>query len=146
MKLTGLCGWSWATLGASAEVLARFGGLCGRYRAALRPLWAVLAVLGASVGGPGQLLEPKWRSRIALGTYVSGVGPLLRPLRAVLGRSWGLCWLFWAILGTYVGGLGRSLGLCGRSWAALGRPNLSGSEPGTPATLTTLRDQYPFFL
>ena len=64
---------------------------------------------------------------------------------ALLGRSWGLCWLSWglcwrswAVLGAYVGGLGSgsgpklavlgrswglcwlSWGLCWRSWAVLG--------------------------
>ena len=37
---------------------------------------------------------------------VGGFGILL----AVLGRSWGLCWLSWAALRAYVGGLGSGSG------------------------------------
>ena len=45
------------------------------------------------------------------GAYLlGGPGPLLGPLRAVLGRSWDLCWRSWAALGAYVGGLGLLLG------------------------------------
>ena len=38
---------------------------------------------------------------------------------AVMGRSWGLCWRSWAILGAYVGGLGTLSGLSRRSWAGI---------------------------
>ena len=131
--LLGLCGRSWAALGAS-----------------IGSLGCTWAALGAYVGDLGPLLGLYWRSWAALGAAVCGPGPLLEPMLAVLGRSWDLCWRSWAALGAYVGGLepktvknlatlkmclfpgrehdlrprgavwDRYWSLCWRSWAALG--------------------------
>ena len=74
----GLCGRSWAALGAYVgglgtllgvlwAVLGHSKGLCGRswpllglHRALLGPVLAVLAALGAYVGNPGRPWAEKW--------------------------------------------------------------------------------------
>ena len=77
--------------------------------------------------------------------------PIFGPLRAVLGRSWNLCWRSWAALVTYVGGLG--LPLCGspwqscsgRSWALCWGPwRFMGVSPGRLLSLRlmVLRDSW----
>ena len=92
----------------------------------LRPLlWPLLSVLGAYVGIPGPLLG------LMLALLV-----LLGPVFAVLGRSWGLCWLSWAALGVCVDGPGPLLGpvgapgwFCGQS----GRVRACWQRPARPA-------------
>ena len=92
MKLTGICRWSRAALGASACGLGPLRAVLG---CSWHLCWRSWAALGAFVGGPDPLLSP-WA---ALGAYVGGPGLLLGPVLAVLGP-----------LGTYVGGLGSLLG------------------------------------
>ena len=64
--MKGVCGWSWAALGA---YVAGLGSLLGPLRAVLGRSWGLC-----------------WRSWAALGAYVGGLGLLLEPILAVLGR------------------------------------------------------------
>lgn len=59
-------------------------------------------------------------SQVALGTFVCGSGPLLEPMLAFRGWFWNLFWLSWAVLGPLRAVLGRSWGLSRRSWLHLG--------------------------
>ena len=103
------------------------------------PLLAVLGRLGLEKVKVYDYLEKVLISRA--GTRFSAGG-------AILSRSWGLCWLSWAALGAYVGGLGpllepmlavlgRSWSLCWRSggvlgpkWSVLGRSGRSWEGTG----------------
>ena len=98
VKLKGLCGWSWAALGAYVCGLGSlWGASAGGLGSLLGPLWAVLdsswglcgrswVALGASAGDLGPLLGLCRRSWAALGASVGDLGPLLGPLLAVVGH------------------------------------------------------------
>ena len=106
VKLTGLCGWSWAALGPLRAVLGRSWGLYRRSWLHLGGSWGLCWRSWAALGPLLAVLGRSWgrcvRSWAALGAYVGGLGPLLGPMLAVLGRSWGLCWRSWALLGRKV--------------------------------------------
>ena len=129
----GLCGWSWTALRASVGGPGPSWCLCWRSWAILGPLLgAMLAVLGRSWGLCWRSWASCWRSwrllgpllavlsRLALkkveehhhleNVLISRVGVRSAAWRAVLSRSWGLCWRSWGALGAYVGGLGALLG------------------------------------
>ena len=80
----GLCGRSWAALGAGVGGLGPLSGLCGRS-------WAAP---GASVDGLGLLLGP--------------LAAVLGRSRGLCGRSWAVSGPLWAVLGRSRGLCGRS--------------------------------------
>ena len=101
------CWRSWAALGVNVGGLGPHVGGLG---ALLGPLLAVLAALGASVGGP----EPSCAAKVEVHDHLENVllsraGVRSAAWRAVLSRSWGLCWRSWGALGAYVGDLGPLL-------------------------------------
>ena len=128
----GLCGRSWAVLVPLLAVLGRLGSALGCYVGGLGPLLgSMLAVLGlmlAVLGRSGSVCWRSWRllgpllavlSRLALkkveehdhleNVLISRAGVRSAAWRAVLSRSWGLCWRSWGALGAYVGDLGSLL-------------------------------------
>ena len=134
-----ICGWSWTALRASVGGPGPSWCLCWRSWAILGPLLgAMLAVLGRSWGLCWRSWASCWRSwgvcwrswrllgpllavlsRLALkkveehdhleNVLISGAGVRSAAWRAVLSRSWGLCWRSWGALGAYVGDLGPLL-------------------------------------
>ena len=121
----GLCGRSWAVLVPLLGVLGRLGSALGCYVGGLGPLLGfMLAVLGRSwdlCWRSWWLLGPLLAvlSRLALlkvevhdhleNVLISRAGVRSAAWRAVLSRSWGLCWRSWGALGAYVGDLGPLL-------------------------------------
>ena len=130
-----LSGPLWAVLGRLGAFVGgpgRLGSAFGCYVGGLGPLLgSVLAVLGlmlAVLGRPGSVCWRSWRllgpllavlSRLALlkvevhdhleNVLISRAGVRSAAWRAVLSRSWGLCWRSWGALGAYVGDLGPLL-------------------------------------
>ena len=128
----GLCGRSWAVLGSLLVVLGRLGSALGCYVGDLGPLLgAMFAVLGLMLAVLGRSWDLCWRSWRLLGpllavlsclallkvevhdhlenVLISRAGVRSAAWRAVLSRSWGLCWRSWGALGAYVGDLGPLL-------------------------------------
>ena len=134
-----ICGWSWTALRASVGGPGPSWCLCWRSWAILGPLLgAMLAVLGRSWGLCWRSWASCWRSwgvcwrswrllrpllavlsSLALkkveehdhleNVLISRAGARSAAWRAVLSRSWGLCWRSWGALGSYVGYLGPLL-------------------------------------
>ena len=103
MKLTGLCGQSWAALRAYVNDPLGLGAL-GAYVGGLGPVcWRSWAALGAYV-------DEKTKNIITLeNVIISEAGARSAAWGVVLSRSWGLCWRSWAALGVYVGDLGPTI-------------------------------------
>ena len=96
-----LLGSMLAVLGLMLAVVGCSGSVCWRSWRLLGPLLAVLSRLALKKVEEHHHLE---------NVLISRVGVRSAAWRAVLSRSWGLCWRSWGALGAYVGGLGPLLG------------------------------------
>ena len=109
------CWRSWAALGVNVgrswAACWRSWGVCWRSWRILRPLLAVLR--------RHALKKVEERDHLE-NLLISRVGARSAAWRAVLSRSWGLCWRSWGALGAYVGDLGPLLESKLAVWACLG--------------------------